>query len=226
MGIAQNLTQYGFSPGSFKIQPRLYHTFEDNAWYRDVRRDWAIADYRFIANSDPPAKEYWSAVDPNKTQLYNRFIGKYRRDYELNPDKVKNNCGTNFPLLRYSDVLLMAAEAENALNGPTEKAHGWLNEVRSRAETSPVEGVTQKDEFLRIIRDERYMELCFEGLRKLDLIRWGILLERLNEVLDYNRQNGYTSNVPLENVSEKDYYLPIPSRELTLNRKLVQNPGW
>ena len=84
-------------------------------------------------------------------------------------------------MLRYSDVLLMLAEAENeAYGGPTTLAYECINEVRRRANSDypAVAGLGQED-FRRLIIDERGRELCFEGLRRLDLIRWGLYVEAM-----------------------------------------------
>ncbi len=221
-GISQNLTEYGFSGAQYRVHEKYYKLFEET----DVRRDWNIAPYRFVANSDPLVKEYWS-----ETQVYDRFIGKFRREYELVSDKIKNNNGTNFSLLRYADVLLMAAEAENELQGPTETALRYLNEVRQRAGVAPVAGVAGKEDFRKIIQDERSRELGFEGWRRLDLIRWGIFIPTMKELAEYVQEtapSNFRANASRagQNVSEKHLYLPIPLREITLNNLLTQNPGW
>ncbi|MCK0146481.1 RagB/SusD family nutrient uptake outer membrane protein [Arenibacter sp. F26102] len=232
-GIAQRILEYGYSGAQYRITAKLYNAFEYNDQYQDTRRDWCIASYRFVRDSNPPVKEYWSEVyvgtseDPNR--VVNRNIGKFRREYELQEDKIKNYNSTNNPLLRFSDVLLMAAEAENELNGPTPKAHEYLNRVRNRAQVSEIENISSKEAFLDILQDERYTELCFEGFRRMDLIRWGILVEEMREMVDYNNANNLAYSVYNRsglNISEKDYYLPIPVRELSLDPLLTQNPGW
>lgn len=231
-GIPQQLTEYGFSGAQFRLQPKLFKAFEYNDQYQDIRRDWCIADYLFVRNSNPPEKEYWIDVDgdayENPNRLVYRRIGKFRREYELQKDKIKNYNSTNNPLLRFSDVLLMASEAENELNGPTPKAYQYLNRVRQRAQVSEIKNIASKDEFLKIIQNERYTELCFEGFRRMDLIRWGILVEQMREMVDWNNANGvhHSFSRSGQNISEKDYYLPIPVRELTLDPLLTQNPGW
>lgn len=122
MGITQTDTKYGKASGAMHVHQWHYNLYSD----RDLRRDWNIAPYSFQGNKWPN-KKYWT-----DTEIYTRHVGKYRREYELVAEKGEYT-GTNFPLLRYSDVLLMAAEAENAINGPTEKAKSWFNTVRRRA---------------------------------------------------------------------------------------------
>ena len=106
--------------------------------------------------------------------VYTRGIGKWRREYELNPTSPREqyNTSCNFPILRYADVLLMTAEAalfKTGGNGAS-VADGikYLNQIRSRAGLStPINSYD-----LSYIKDERSRELCFEGLRRMDLIRW------------------------------------------------------
>jgi hypothetical protein len=76
--------------------------------------------------------------------------------------KDKNYTSINFPILRYADVLLMIAEAENeANNGPTTLAYQCMKEVRERAGLNELPDMTQ-EEFRQTVKDERAMELCFE----------------------------------------------------------------
>ncbi len=225
-GIPQQILEYGFSSGGSFVQEKLYRLYEEE----DSRRDWVIAPYRFVNNSDPPEKVYWP-----ETRILERFIGKFRREYELIADKHKNTNGINFPLLRYSDVLLMAAEAENEVNGPTEKAYQYLNLVRSRANASDFEkgqNGFDRNAFREIIIDERSRELCFEAIRRNDLIRWGIFLPRMKELVDVINQSSETAvlktraALAAQNVEERHLLVPIPIREIALNKLLTQNPGW
>ena len=65
--------------------------------------------------------------------MYDRNCGKWRREYEADK-KNKNLTAINFPILRYSDVLLMIAECENETHSqPTTEAYNCINEVRKRA---------------------------------------------------------------------------------------------
>lgn len=117
---------------------------------------------------------------------------------------------------RFSDVLLMAAEAENELNGPA-NAYQYINRVRARAFATPEEanisGLNQS-EFRQVLRDERKWELAGEGHRRLDLIRWGILL-------DVVRTTEYRVYTPAENIQPFHVLLPIPAEEINLNPNLL-----
>jgi len=98
---------------------------------KDLRRERNIAPYQWTGAvaSLIMTKSYW----PKNGNLYQRWPGKWRRDDEISLPRFKNGNGTNFPILRYSDVLLMFAEAENHLNGPTVAAYNAINQVRERA---------------------------------------------------------------------------------------------
>jgi hypothetical protein len=94
----------------------------------------------------------------------------------------------------------------------------------------PAADYSTKDNFRAYIRDERSRELCFEGLRTGDLIRWGNFIEEMRAAgteINQIAVSGYKfeSRAGL-NVTEKDFFFPIPINELTLNRALTQNPGW
>ena len=135
-------------------------------------------------------------------------------------------------IIRYADVLLMFAEAENFLNGPTDDAHDALNSVRGRANATTFTGGDRINDplvFDEVVIDERSRELCFETLRKGDLIRKGRFIQAMKGMELELRNNGGTfafGALAGSNVSSRHLLYPIPSRELSLNRALTQNPGW
>jgi len=203
----------------------------------DLRRDWAIAPFRYN-NAAPFARVNWTA-----TQIYNRNVGKWRRSFEKLTPKHKNYTPTNFPLLRYADVLLMIAEAENEVNGPTAAAYDALNQVRRRAYGLSLTAASAvadapagmgKDAFRTFIQEERSRELCFEGLRKADLIRWGIYVDRMNTIgneiaTDAANPSFKWGGLGGQSVSARNVLLPIPSTEMSVNKAITtadQNPGW
>lgn len=214
------LDSIGFAYGQVSALARLYRRYESG----DTRRDWAIAPFRFSSSGK---HTNWKT-----NELYERNCGKWRREYEVVKPKNKNYTPQNFPILRYADVLLMHAEAVNELEGPS-AALPALNEVRARANASLYEGanaITDKYLLRGEIREERSRELCFEGLRKMDLIRWGIFLDTMYwlgiEIAGEVPASKIYAPYAAQNVSERHLLLPVPSYELTLNRSLVQNPNW
>jgi hypothetical protein len=140
------------------------------------------------------------------------YQGFVRRKYgafstESDPDGVfQLNYGTNWRLLRYADVLLMAAEAHYR-NGNEGAALSELNKVRERA---GLEDVTASgNDLFSAIVTERQLELAMEGHRYLDLIRWGLAASEID-----NFQTG------------KHELFPIPQNELLTAPNMTQNPGY
>ena len=126
------------------------------------------------------------------------------------------NHSDNRIVFRLSDVYLMAAEAENELSGP-EGAYQYINEVRKRAYATQAEweltGLSQ-EAFRQAVRDERKWELAGEGHRRMDLIRWGVLLEVV-------KSTEYRVYDPAANIQPHHVLLPIPVEELNLNPALL-----
>lgn len=314
---------YGYSYGFIQITGRLWYLYADptSLVSRDLRREWAVAPYKTAGN--PVVNTYYTA-----SQIYERSSGKWRRELETVYPKAKNWGPINFPLLRYSDVLLMFAEADNRVNGsPTSEAIDAVNRVRRRAygkylnyelvktvtvanggtgytsvpavtitggggsgataaatiasgkvsainitnagsgyTSAPTVTITggggsgatataaltdiqatnpdltpdqtsSMEAFEQVIQDERSRELCFECLRKHDLVRWGIFYNRMKEVAaDFIGNN---SPIPaassstkygalsFNNVTQRDVLWPLSPREMSLNKNLKpQNPGW
>ncbi|HTN19683.1 MAG TPA: RagB/SusD family nutrient uptake outer membrane protein [Pelobium sp.] len=227
-GIANPSTALGYCYGFIQTTAKLYNSYGSG----DLRRDWAIAPFRYQSNGT--IKANWSP-----TQIYQRFCGKWRREYEVVSPKSTNDSPENFPLLRFSDVLLMYAEAKNEINHDPTEAYEAINRVRRRAygfdeftpnSTSDLSGLNY-DSFLIQIQAERSRELCFEGLRKYDLIRWGILGKTMKAIatdfttgapVDYN----YGANAGNNVVEPKHLLFPIPVYEMGLNPLLKPNKDW
>lgn len=167
-----------------------------------------------------------------------RNAGKWRREtiYENQMSAKSLYTTINFPILRYSDVLLMYAEAINEYAGaPDEQAKEAVREVRRRAGVATDESqLSGQASFRNLVRNERARELAFEGLRKWDLIRWGIFVERMHlagtnvptESMYLNKTITDYAAANYANVSSRHIYLPIPTKELAVNHALQQNPLW
>lgn len=122
MGIKND--HAGLRPyGTFSTTGPFYNLYEAT----DLRRDWCISPYYFSGNNSLNRIYYPTTV------TWGRFTAKWRREYEVVLPLDPNFGLVNFPVLRYSDVLLMFAEAENEINGPTPAAYNAINLVRSRA---------------------------------------------------------------------------------------------
>lgn len=134
--------------------------------------------------------------------------------------QILDHDGLNFPVFRYADVLLMYAESLNEWKKePTQEAFDAVNEIRIRAEVDVIDEMSYT-EFSDFIRDERARELCYEGHRRFDLIRWGILVETVKKISkEINSKGG-------EYIKEAHNLCPIPETEIIKNVNLKQNPGY
>lgn len=364
--LSANYDVIGYCYGFISSTAKLYNLYAPG----DLRRDWSIAPFSYNSATTPVSYSYFTSA-----QLYNRVDGKFRREYELSPVKNKNTTPINFPILRYADVLLMLAEAENHINGPTSAAYDAINQMRRRgfglnpntptasvsvlnnltlsttgntgyltsvpnipvtftggggtgatgaatvststgkvtavailnpgsgytsvptvtigtawttntayttgiqvsngnnlytvtiAGTSTTTPPTQtsgassaaitgavftyagqkatatatiatsvvdlsglsKEAFQTAIQDERSRELCYEAIRKYDLIRWGIWVSTMNALaVDMKANAGSFSYGALagSNVTSRNVLFPIPASEITVNKAATQNPGW
>lgn len=225
-GLQSNDESIGFGYGFIATTRKLYEAYAAG----DIRRDWNIATYRYVY-STTNTTQVVDSTNYAATDIENRVAAKYRRVYEVVLPRNKNYTPINFPLLRYADILLMYAEAENFVNGPTAAAKQAVKAVRDRASATDVtSAISGKDEMLQVIKDERFRELCHEGIRKYDLIRWGEfvpVMKNLALSIDATAPAAvkYTA-LAAKNVGEKHLLLPIPISELSLNNAMTQNNGW
>ncbi len=229
-GIKCNDLVYGYSYGFIAAQSKLYTSF---AAADSFRRDWCIAPFSLSTTNGVTTKVPFSA-----TAIYTRYNGKWRREYELGNNKQKNNTSINYPLLRYADVLLMYAEAANEVNGaPTDSAYWAINQVRRRAYKYPLNTPNVKcdiatglsdQEFRLAVQDERYRELCFEALRRNDLIRWGKYISTMKTMAQQMPAGASVmAATAANNIQQKNILFPIPIGELSLNPGIgKQNAGW
>lgn len=125
-----------------------------------------------------------------------------------------------WPFLRYADVLLIYAEAENEL-GYTVEAKKYLNMVRARSNARLMENVLPQTNMRSLIIEERAKELACEGDRRWDLIRWGIYLDAMNAIGGRDDANINKAR------TERNLLYPIPVDEINVNESInSNNPGW
>jgi starch-binding outer membrane protein, SusD/RagB family len=173
-------TVNNFGNKSINVLPNYFYLFDST----DTRRDVTCVPYNVAANGSTKIGQAITAI----------CDGKYRRDWISNPVVSPTNAVQYFSLkwqlIRYADVLLMYAEADNELNGPTAAAYNAVNMVRRRGYGKPINtpdvtvditpGLSKSDFFKALVR-ERSLELGGEGIRKFDLIRWNLLGTALAE---------------------------------------------
>jgi hypothetical protein len=152
-----------------------------------------------------------------------------------------------WPIIRLSELYLNYAEALNEANGPSQQVYDALNNIRDRAGIPTVEQAwsdvsvaanpgkhTNVVGLREIIKQERLIELAFEGHRYNDLRRWKIAEEYLSSSIrgwsvdESSEANFYNlRDIGIRSFSSpRDYLHPISFDELSINPSLVQNPGW
>jgi len=129
----------------------------------------------------------------------------------------------NYILLRYADVLLMYAEAQNEANGPDASVYDAINEVRARAGMPPVDETLDQDGLREEIRHERRIELAGEGFYYYDVRRWGIAPDVLNG--DIYNDKGERIDTRRFN-PQRDGLWPVPAIAIQENQALAQNEGY
>lgn len=179
--------EYGSGNNYMAIPPSYYYSFDT----LDLRRDVTCAYYQVNTSF---VEEFVSGGVSNIAQ------GKWSRYFLDKAPGASSAKGTgiNWPMLRYSDVLLMYAEAENELNGPTASAQAAFKRVRSRAfsDQNQAEKVdnyvadisASKASFFDAIVNERAWEFGGEMIRKYELIRWGIYSDKMAETVETLKQ--------------------------------------
>lgn len=132
---------------------------------------------------------------------------------------VPSDAATNVTLIRYAEALLIHAEAENELNGPTEKAYRSINRIRNRAGLPDLTSGLTRDQFRDSLYLDRELELVYEYQRWFDLIRQRdasgdpIFVKKLHEAGKIN-------------AVDRNRWFPIPQIELDNNPLLKQHPLW
>jgi hypothetical protein len=143
------------------------------------------------------------------TKNYEPHVWKFFDETAIDPTEGS----TNWPVVRYAEVLLIYAEALNeSNNGPTQAAYDAINEVRNRAGLDDLSEGMNQAQFRDAVLQERRWELCFEGHRYYDLKRMDKLASTMATV-------GITAE-------DKHKLYPIPLREIDANPNLEQNNGY
>jgi hypothetical protein len=160
----------------------------------------------------------------------------------LRPDVRINNNGTaqgkrHYDVyFRYTELFLILAESANELGGPDNQVNGMsardiIGAIRNRAgilqPDNYLASITSKEAMRDLIRNERRIELSFEGQRFWDMRRWGLLLNETARGYFFNGDN----YVELPSVEIRNYqpfatYMPIPNEETIKFSELEQNNGW
>ncbi|ADB36337.1 RagB/SusD family nutrient uptake outer membrane protein [Spirosoma linguale] len=232
------LSKDPFTPDAGNLDPRLDHAVGRRGIPYLDWQDHPGADWIRLQTSGGP-------YSPKKFTYYKSDRGSLQDNSSWTPGYT----ALNFPIIRYADVLLMAAEAEIEV-GSLAKARDYVNMVRKRAANPdgfvkradgtpaanyviseyPASVFATKASATTALRFERRLELGDEGHRFFDLVRWGVAAPVLNAYLQYE---GASARLPTalggaKFTAGKDEYLPIPQAQIDIQGKdvLKQNPGY
>lgn len=244
---SQNLVDAFPAANGYPITDERSHYDKQNPY---ANRDPRFEQFIIHNNSQYGGKTIITAVDGTDNNAMNKFDGKSTRTgYYMKKLLCESvNCDPSSttdqhhmkPLMRYTEFFLGYAEAANEAWGPQGKgsfgfsAYDVIKAIRSRAGISDIndedgylESIKNDKEKMReLIRNERRIELCFEGYRFWDLRRWKA---NLNETVKGMRiENNHYQVVDVEKRDFKDYMYwgPIPYSETLKFDQLVQNKGW
>ena len=206
----------GLSEGNYSKLPLMFIPYIDGAVFQLADSTRVPSGYNHFL-TEPALYNSFAANDKRKTDLIpnkvyvghkERTLGitEYSRPFTrkyLDPKQVGQQTSANTPVLRYSDVLLLFAEA----CGPTADGYAAVNRIRTRAGLPDLAAGLSLPAFRDAIIQERAWELAFEGNRLFDLRR----TNKMEEVLV--RQYGKV-------IGDGAYFFPIPSREVDLNTSL------
>lgn len=198
-------------------QSPLYNPSNQRA-NRDPR---ALATFHFVGDQwlDDPVRTLAAGNSPTGYGM-KKYI---RRGPDAQGNAVSGEGSQDFYVIRYADVLLMRAEAM-AETGNVAGAAQLVSQVRARVNmpsVQQVEGAVDQNQMIQIVRHERRVELALEGLRFMDLKRWGLMQDAFQRART-DAVAGYTPQY----LGRKSEVFPIPQSEIDVNPNLVQHPAW
>ncbi|NDV77711.1 RagB/SusD family nutrient uptake outer membrane protein [Dysgonomonas sp. 511] len=180
----------------------------------------------------------WTYLNTVGVKVYMSFVKKY-----LSQVQTVKDAENDWPVIRYADVILMLAEIENELSGPS-AGLPYLNQIRTRAGLDPLEStdVSNKNQFRLAVEKERRLEFAFENHRFFDLVRTGRLIEVMKNHYDTEQyaDTGSGELRPFYEDSKNESYLapeyrtlqswqlllPIPYSVMSVAPNATQNPGY
>lgn len=222
-----NLTGGGF--GWFRPTDELYQIYTDGDFRKNhnLTGNLNSTDNFQIING---VKYFTPRPLPN-TNVGFYCIGKFRMRDPAEKTLPNWASNINLPILRYADILLLHAEALY-FTGDEAGARNVLSQVRARSiedgfSVVDINNAYQKNDFLEELIEERSRELCFESWRRIDLARFNIYDQAIE---DMSTEDGFYNRLVAPTIKDnwkpERAWFPIPTIQLDLNENLIQNQGF
>ena len=207
--------------GNYAHMVRYYTNGTDK--FYSIYKMYTPADKRrdvtFVRSFVSPSNGRKYGLPITNSTVQNDSTPFFHKWWDPSSTAVTSESSANVPILRYAELLLIHAEAENEANGPTAKAYKSLNRVRKRAGLADLAPGLTKDQFREALYLDRRLEVVYEYQRWFDLIRQK----------DASGKSTFVANlqkVGKTNAAEKHRLYPIPQSEIDNNPLLTQNPGY
>lgn len=230
--------QYLASVAGNPMQQLLLPNFKDVSAYSDEMGSTVPTTtfYQSFEAGDLRAKDregffytsYYTGGDGALKQLNAPYIFKH---FDLVANGTSGTKGTtqsdlNWPQIRFAEVLLIYAEAQNRADGaPNTAAYEALNKIRKRALVPELSGLSQAA-FEEAVWRERWHELCYEGITWFDMVRLRKVYNETTNGFDNFVGHAFAES-PSTILAEKHLLFPLPSVEIKNNPNLKpQNPGY
>jgi hypothetical protein len=210
-------TTYRGASGTGSTIPNVdfYESFEPGDRRAVDQAGWFYTTYYTNGNGAP-----FSLGAPYIFKHFN-----YRANGIAGAEPTKKD-NLNVPMIRFAEVLLIYAEAQNEVGGPTQEAYDALKKIRDRAQlTTPALGTFNQATFRETVWRERWYELCFEGITWFDMVR-------LRKVFNHDTKGfdefvGHVNTNSNQALQEKHLLFPLLRQEMVNNPNLApQNPGY
>ena len=228
------------STGYYVQRDHWYQLFDDT----DERITWGVihrVPFNYVKTTGELQYCYYPAKDSVKVRLgidgykptdilrydahlYGSKLMKFR---QVSVPLDGNRTDFNWPFMRYAEVLLLYAEADNEVNGgPSSEAITQVDKLNLRNKSKRAAELGTKtpwtqETFRSYILQERVKEFAAEGIRRFDLLRWGIYLQTMNSI------GGVDENGVIKRRERKHLLLPLPADEVNTNSFIdTNNPGW
>jgi hypothetical protein len=202
-----DISYYSTETGTIVVLDEFVDTYESGD-KRAEEKAFYFTNYTSNANRE------------NTVQFGGYYVYKFF-DEEAHLRTAKS--GLNYPLMRYADILLQYAEAQNEADGsPSDAAYAAVNRVRQRANLPELNSLSQAD-FRTAVWKERWHELSYENKIWFDMARTRKVLDLKTGTFSNYVGHKFTYGPELK---ERELLFPIPTSEMKNNKKLVQNAGY